>query len=154
MDFYVKSFEELSTLDLYDFLQLRSDVFVVEQECVFLDLDSKDKDAIHIFGKKNNKIIAYTRIFKAGDYYKESSIGRVVVKKEERKYGYGNELLEFSIQIVRERFKTNTIKIGAQKYLKKFYENHGFQQVGEEYLEDGIVHIYMIAVVDERITKS
>jgi len=154
MDFYVKSFEELSTLDLYDFLQLRSDVFVVEQECVFLDLDSKDKDAIHIFGKKNNKIIAYTRIFKAGDYYKESSIGRVVVKKEERKYGYGNELLEFSIQIVRERFKTNTIKIGAQKYLKKFYENHGFRQVGEEYLEDGIVHIYMIAVVDERITKS
>jgi len=144
MDFYVKSFEELTTLELYDFLQLRSDVFVVEQECVFLDLDSRDKDAIHIFAKKNNTIIAYTRLFKPGDYYKEASIGRVVVKKEERKYGYGHELMEFSIQMVETKFKTATIKIGAQKYLKTFYESHGFKQIGDEYLEDGIIHIYMI----------
>ncbi len=144
MDFYIKSFENLTTLELYDFLQLRSDVFVVEQECVFLDLDSRDKDAIHIFGKKNDKIVAYTRLFKPGDYYKEASIGRVVVKKEERKFGYGHELMQFSIKNVAEKYKTSTIKIGAQKYLKSFYESHGFKQIGEEYLEDGIIHIYMI----------
>jgi len=144
MDFYIKFFDELTTLELYDFLQLRSDVFVVEQECVFLDLDSKDKDAIHIFGKKNNKIIAYSRIFKPGDYYKEASIGRVVVKKEERKYGYGHELMHFSIKTIESKLKVNTIKIGAQKYLKSFYESHGFNQIGEEYLEDGIIHIYMV----------
>lgn len=144
MDFYIKSFENLTTLELYDFLQLRSDVFVVEQECVFLDLDSRDKDAIHIFGKKNDKIVAYTRLFKPGDYYKEASIGRVVVKKEERKFGYGHELMLFSIKSVEELYKTSTIKIGAQKYLKSFYESHGFKQIGVEYLEDGIIHIYMI----------
>ena len=144
MDFSIKTFKELTTIELYDLLQLRSDVFVVEQECVFLDLDNKDKDAIHILGKKNNKIIAYTRLFKPGDYYNDASIGRVVVKKEQRKYGYGHELMRFSIQTIESKFKTKTIKIGAQKYLKNFYESHNFNQIGEEYLEDGIIHIYMI----------
>lgn len=144
MDFYVKSFEELTTTELYDFLQLRSDVFVVEQACVFLDLDNRDKDALHIIGKKNDEIIAYTRIFKPGEYYDEASIGRVVVKKEERKYGYGHELMQFSIKTIEDTFKVDTIKIGAQLYLKSFYESHGFSQVGEQYLEDGIIHIYMI----------
>ena len=144
MDFYIKNFEELTTTELYDFLQLRSDVFVVEQACVFLDLDNRDKDAIHVLGIKNNEIVAYTRLFKQNDYYEEASIGRVVVKKEERKYGYGHDLMEFSIKAVERKFKTTCIKIGAQKHLHKFYESHGFKQVGEEYLEDGIIHIYMI----------
>ena len=144
MDFYVKSFEELTTTELYDFLQLRSDVFVVEQACVFLDLDNRDKEALHIIGKKNDKIVAYTRIFKPEEYYDEASIGRVVVKKEERKYGYGHELMQFSIKTIEDTFKVDTIKIGAQLYLKSFYESHGFNQVGEQYLEDGIIHIYMI----------
>ena len=144
MDFYVKYFEELTTTELYDFLQLRSDVFVVEQACVFLDLDNRDKDALHIIGKKNDEIIAYTRIFKPGEYYDEASIGRVVVKKEERKYGYGHELMQFSIKTIEDTFKVDIIKIGAQLYLKSFYESHGFSQVGEQYLEDGIIHIYMI----------
>lgn len=144
IDFCVKSFEELTTNELYDFLELRSDVFVKEQECVFLDIDGRDRHALHILGKKNNKIVAYTRLFKPGDYYKEASIGRVVVKKEARKYGYGNDLMEFSIKSLQSRFKTNSIKIGAQIYLKNFYENHGFTKVGEEYLEDAIIHIFMI----------
>jgi len=143
IDFYIKSFEELTTSELYELLRLRSDIFVVEQECVFLDLDSKDKEAIHIVGVKNNEIIAYARLFKPGDYYKESSIGRVVVKKEERTYNFGHQLMDFSIKTIEDKFKTKTIKIGAQKYLKKFYESHGFYQIGEEYLEDGIIHIYM-----------
>ncbi|TYP99838.1 ElaA protein [Tenacibaculum adriaticum] len=144
MDFLVKTFEELTTLELYDLLQLRSDVFVVEQDCVFLDLDGKDQQAIHVLGKKNDKIVAYTRLFQSGDYYKESSIGRVVVKQEERKYGYGHDLMDFSIQTIKKLYNTSLIKIGAQKYLKKFYESHGFIQIGDEYLEDGIIHIYMI----------
>lgn len=144
MDFYVKSFEEVTNIEMYDFLRLRSNIFVVEQECVFLDLDDKDKEAIHVFIKKNNEVIAYSRLFKPGAYYKEASIGRVVVKKEERKFGFGNELMKLSIQTIKRKFNTNSIKIGAQKYLKKFYQSHGFNQVGEEYLEDGIIHIHMI----------
>lgn len=144
MDFYIKSFDDLTTLELYDLLQLRSEVFVVEQDCVFLDLDGKDQKAIHIIGLKKNKIVAYTRLFKPGDYYEEASIGRVVVKKEERKFKYGHELMQFSIKSVFEKFNTSTIKIGAQKYLKTFYESHGFIQIDDEYLEDGIIHIYMI----------
>lgn len=144
MEFLVKSFNELTNNELYDLLQLRSDVFVVEQNCVFLDLDTKDKEAIHIIGKKDHKIIACTRLFKPGAYYKEASIGRVVVKKEERKYGFGHELMQFSTNAIESLFETRIIKIGAQKYLKSFYETHGFNQIGEEYLEDGIIHIYMI----------
>jgi len=144
MDFLAIKFNELTTNELYDCLKLRSDVFVIEQDCVYPDLDNKDKVAIHVLGKKDDKIVAYTRLFKPGDCYLESSIGRVVVKKEERKYGFGHQLMDFSIQTINNYFKTSTIKIGAQKYLKKFYESHGFNQVGQEYLEDGIVHIHMI----------
>jgi len=144
MDFYVKSFEELTTSELYELLRLRSDIFVVEQECIFLDLDNKDKEALHILGIKNNEIIAYSRLFKPGDYYKEASIGRVIVKKEARKYDFGHQLMDFSIKIIEDKFKTKSIKIGAQKYLKNFYESHGFNQIGEEYVEDGIIHIYML----------
>ena len=144
MDFIVKTFDDLTKTELYDLLQLRSDIFVVEQDCVFLDLDGKDQKALHVLGKKDEKLVAYTRLFKPGDYFKESSIGRVVVKQEERKYGYGHDVMEFSIQTINNLYNTSLIKIGAQKYLQKFYESHGFKQVGDEYLEDGIVHIYMI----------
>lgn len=142
--FKVKTFLELTTNELYELLRLRSNVFVVEQNCVFLDLDNKDQIALHIIGQKNNEIVAYTRLFKQGNCYEEASIGRVVVKKEERKYGYGHDLMQFSIKTIKEKFNTSTIKIGAQTYLKKFYESHGFQQIEKEYIEDGIPHIYMI----------
>lgn len=144
MEFIVKSFEQLNISELYAVLQLRSEVFVVEQDCVYQDIDGKDQIAIHVLGFKNSKLIAYTRLFKPGDYYKYASIGRVIVKQEERKYGYGHDLIRFSIDTVQKEFSTEKIKIGAQTYLRKFYESHGFQKVGQDYIEDGIPHIHMI----------
>jgi ElaA protein len=143
MNFITKKFQELNTTELYQILQLRSEVFVVEQDCVYQDLDFKDQKALHVFGVKNDKIVAYTRIFKAGDYFKNASIGRVVVQENERKFGYGHEVMKASIKTIKDFFKTDTITISAQVYLKKFYESHGFTQIGEGYLEDGIPHIRM-----------
>jgi ElaA protein len=143
MNFITKKFQELNTTELYQILQLRSEVFVVEQDCVYQDLDFKDQKALHVFGVKNDKIVAYTRIFKAGDYFKNASIGRVVVQENERKFGYGHEVMKASIKTIKDFFKTSTITISAQVYLKKFYESHGFTQIGEGYLEDGIPHIRM-----------
>ncbi len=144
MNFIIKSFSELNINELYAILQLRSEVFVVEQDCVYQDLDFKDQKGLHVFGLKNDKIIAYTRIFKPGDYFKEASIGRVVVKDTERKYGYGYELMKVSIKAVQSEFNTIIVTISAQVYLTKFYKSLGFEKVGEEYLEDGIPHIEMI----------
>lgn len=140
----VRAFDELNTLELYKILRLRAEVFVVEQDCVYQDVDNKDHKALHILGKKDDEIIAYTRIFDKGDYFEVASIGRVVVAKDERKYGYGNELIEQSILAIEDNFKTKKIKLSAQVYLVSFYEKHGFSKMGEEYLEDGIPHIAMI----------
>jgi ElaA protein len=140
----VKTFSEISTTELYAILQLRSEVFVVEQDCVYQDIDYKDQKAIHILGYKNEKLIAYTRIFKPGDYFNDASIGRVVVAENQRKFGYGFIIMQHSIKAVKEYFNETTIKISAQKYLKNFYESLDFEQIGEEYLEDNIPHIPMI----------
>ena len=143
MNFIAKYFSELNTIELYKILQLRSEVFVVEQDCVYQDIDFKDQKALHIIGYKNNKIVAYTRIFKPGDYFDNASIGRVLVVASERKYGFGHELMKASITAIKKHFKVTKITVSAQKYLKKFYETHLFTQIGEEYLEDGIPHIRM-----------
>ena len=140
----VKSYAELSKEELYQILQLRSEVFVVEQDCVYQDIDFKDQKAIHVLGFKNNRIIAYTRVFKPGDYFKEASIGRVVVAKNERKFKYGYAIMEASINTITSYFNTTTITISAQTYLQKFYNNLGFNQIGDGYLEDGIPHIKML----------
>ncbi|UKM65529.1 GNAT family N-acetyltransferase [Flavobacteriaceae bacterium GSB9] len=139
----VKSFEELTKQELYELLQLRSEVFVVEQDCVYQDIDGKDQKALHVLGVKNNKLIGYTRIFKPGDYFKEASIGRVVVSKNERHHHYGQQLMEASIVALKHQFNITLIKISAQCYLKQFYNQLGFKAVGEEYLEDGIPHVAM-----------
>ncbi len=144
MNITVKEFKELSTIELYNILQLRSDIFVVEQDCVYQDLDGKDQHALHVIGTKNNKVVAYTRIFGPGTYYDNASIGRVVVAKEERRYGYGKVIMEASIKAVNERLKEDVIKISAQVYLKNFYNGLGFKEFGEGYFEDGIPHIGMI----------
>lgn len=144
MNFIVKTFSELTTDELYAVLQLRSEVFVVEQNCVYQDLDFKDQKSLHVIGFKDDKIIAYTRIFKPGDYFKEASIGRVVVKDSERKYGHGYDLMKASIQAIKEHFNTLKITISAQVYLTKFYNFFGFKKVSDEYLEDGIPHIKML----------
>lgn len=142
--FEVKKFEDIDSYELYDILQLRAEVFVVEQDCVYQDIDGKDLKAMHVIGYKNDKVIAYTRIFDSGDYFELPSIGRVVVAADERKHGYGHDLIQESIKAVDNYYKTTNIKISAQVYLKKFYESHGFIQQGDEYLEDGIPHIAMI----------
>ena len=144
LDISVKTFDQLSLEELYFLLQLRSEVFVVEQDCVYQDVDGKDQKALHVIGKKDNTIIAYTRIFKAGDYFKEASIGRVVVAKNLRHFNYGSEIMEASIDAIKKNFNTNEIKISAQLYLKDFYNSFGFKTTGSSYLEDGIPHIAMI----------
>ena len=144
MIFIIKRFNELSTQELYTVLQLRAEVFVVEQDCVYQDLDNKDLDAYHVLGVLDTKIVAYARIFKPGDYFLESSIGRIVVKKEFRKFQYGYQLVQNSILFIENNLQQNTILISAQSYLTKFYNSLGFTQIGEEYLEDGIPHIKML----------
>jgi len=144
MEILVKNFEELSLFELYDLLQLRSEVFVVEQECAYQDLDGKDVKALHIIGSKKGKIVAYTRCFEPGIYFEEASIGRVVVQSQQRKFGYGHHIMEASIEAIKTHYKTSVIKISAQTYLREFYESHDFKQEGEGYLEDGIPHIAMM----------
>ncbi len=144
MELITKTFDELSTKELYQILQLRSEVFVVEQNCVYQDVDGKDEKALHVVGIKNGEVVAYTRMFKPGDYFTNPSIGRVVVAKEERKYGYGKIIMQASIDEMGKRFKGIPIELSAQTYLIKFYSDLGFKTFGDEYLEDGIPHIRMI----------
>ncbi len=143
IDFKVKQFKDLNTDELYEILRLRSEVFIVEQDCVYQDIDNYDPKALHIIGSKKGKIIAYARIFKKGDYFEKASLGRVIVKKSERSFGYGHQLIDFSIKTIEKEFKTRDIKISAQLQLKEFYESHGFKAVGKAYLEDGLKHIEM-----------
>ena len=107
-------------------------------------IDGKDQKALHVIGIKEGKIIAYTRLFNSGEYFDTPSIGRVVVKVSERKYGYGHDLIKASIKAIVDNYNETTITISAQTYLQKFYESHGFKQIGEGYLEDGIPHIRMV----------
>ena len=140
----IKSFKELNTKELYDLLQLRSEVFVVEQDCAYQDVDGKDNKALHVLGYKNENLIAYTRVFKPGDYFEDASIGRVVVAVNERQYKYGYAIMNATIEAVKNHFNTTKILLSAQVYLKTFYNNLLFFEIGEEYLEDGIPHIKML----------
>jgi ElaA protein len=139
----IKSFENLSVNELYDILRLRSEIFVVEQNCVYLDLDGKDKLALHLFGEFEGKIVAYSRLFKAGVSFDNASIGRVVVGANYRDRKWGHDLMREAIAGIKTHFGESKITIGAQLYLKKFYESHGFIQTSEMYLEDNIPHIEM-----------
>ena len=135
----IKEWAELSPNEVENIFSLRSEVFVVEQDCVYQDIDGKDQKAKHVLGKKNNEIVAYARIFKPGEYFKEASFGRAVVKKTERGKGVGDELVKNCLENITEE----EIKISAQSYLKGFYGKHGFKAEGKEYLEDGIPHTAM-----------
>ena len=128
MNFIAKYFSELNTTELYEILQLRSEVFVVEQDCVYQDIDFKDQKSLHIIGYKKNKIVAYTRIFKPGDYFDNASIGRVLVVASERKYGFGHELMKASITAIKKHFKVTKINFCSkisQKILRisSFYSS-------------------------------
>ena len=139
----LKKFQELTPYQLYAALQLRNQVFVVEQNCVFQDADDKDQNAFHLLGFLNNHLIANTRILPAGVVYQQASIGRVVTSPAVRRSGAGRILMAQSIDYLYSLFGSTPIKIGAQLYLKKFYESFEFKQVSEVYLEDGIEHILM-----------
>ena len=143
---YHKHFRNLTTTELYQILQLRNEVFIVEQNCPFQDLDDKDFKCYHLMGfdTDSQKVMAYTRIVPAGVSYEEASIGRVVTSPLARGSGIGKQLMQKSIELLEELYGGISIKIGAQLYLKKYYESFGFEQVEEVYLEDGIEHILMI----------
>ena len=140
-----KHFSELTVNELYAMLRLRSEVFVVEQNCVFLDMDNNDQIAYHTMGWLNGELIATTRLFDVDQSYPGyQSIGRVVGSPKHRGIGAGKALMQYSIAECERLFGKHPIKIGAQLYLKKFYNEQGFEQAGEMYYEDEIEHIPMI----------
>ena len=145
METFVKTFDELTTTELYEILQARAEVFIVEQDCVYQDLDGVDQDAYHVYIKENGKIMAYLRVIDRGKRLDEVSIGRVICLK--RRQGIGSALMREGLRVAKEKYGADKVKIGAQLYAKPFYEGVGFKQVSDEYLEDDIPHIYMIAEV-------
>jgi ElaA protein len=141
----LKHFNELTPHELYYILQLRSEVFVVEQNCIYQDADNKDFKSNHFMGFNNEgQLMAYTRLLPPGVSYKEMSIGRVVTHADVRKLGAGKELMKRSVDTCYELFGKEDIRIGAQLYLQKFYESFGFKKDSDVYLEDGIEHIKML----------
>lgn len=148
MNWMLKKFDELTVHELYAILQLRNEVFAIEQNCVYPDMDNKDQPSFHLMSwqnkKEGNKLVAYTRLIPPGIIYKEPSIGRVVTSPSIRGTGAGRQLMEESIAHIYTLFGKQPVKIGAQLYLQKFYSSLGFQQTSEVYLEDGIEHIEMV----------
>lgn len=143
MNLEIKKFNELTVEELYDILKVRSEVFVVEQNCVYNDQDGKDIDSIHIMIKEGNKIMAYLRVIKAGISYDNASIGRVLVTSEARKKGLARKIVCAGIDYIINSWNEDKITIGAQNYLRDFYESLGFEAVSEVYSEDGIPHLDM-----------
>lgn len=142
---YYKSFDELTSKELYKIVQLRNEVFVIEQDCIYQDCDGKDLFCGHLWATIGDEVAAYSRIVpKEISYENEPSIGRVISNQKFRRYGLGKQLLKNSVQIIENQFKTSKIRISAQSYLKEFYSSFGFEQVSEEYLEDDIPHIEML----------
>lgn len=143
LDWRFQTFDELTTTELYGILRLRSEVFVLEQRCCYLDADNKDQRSHHLSGYRDGELMAFSRIVPPGLSYEYPAIGRIVVSRKGRGAGYGVELLNVSIQKLEALYGNVPIRIGAQLYLKRFYESFGFRQSGEVYLEDEIEHIEM-----------
>lgn len=144
MQIELKPFNTLSPDELYALLKLRSEIFVVEQQCIYLDLDGKDTKALHVLGWNGNDLCGYCRVFRPGDYFEEASIGRVAVPSEYRGNGYGALLMEFTIKAIHREMGPCPIALSAQAYLQRFYEALGFKAEGDLYQEDGIPHLRMV----------
>ena len=144
LNWILKEFAQLTPAELYSIMRLRNEVFVIEQNCIYQDADNKDQSSWHLCGWADVELVAYTRLLPPGLSYEECSIGRVVTSPAHRKTGAGRELMQVSIEKAYNVFNNDTIKIGAQLYLKNFYESLGFVQCSGEYLEDGIPHILML----------
>lgn len=142
---YIKHFKELSALEFHHLIQLREAVFVVEQNCPYLDVDGKDLDAYHIWAEdQDGNILCTSRILKAGVSYSEVAIGRVCTSLKGRGKKLGKEMMNRCIDFIEKEFKTKEIRLSAQTYLLKFYSDLGFVSTGKEYLEDDIPHVEML----------
>jgi ElaA protein len=140
----IKSFNELTTIELYSYLQLRVNVFIVEQSCPYPELDGYDLDSYHLTYIENDEVLAYARILPAGIKYQRISIGRVIVDQKSRGRGLAKELMNQAIEFSREKWPNTDIQLQAQTYLKQFYGSFGFIEISEEYDEDGIPHVDML----------
>ena len=141
MQLLVKHFTELSVAELYAILRARQDVFVVEQNCPFAEIDGKDLDAYHLWFEENGEILAYARVLDRGVSFETPAVGRVISIR--RREGLGSRILSAGIRIAREKYSAEAVMLEAQVYARKLYEKQGFVQVSEEFLEDGIPHIIM-----------
>ncbi len=137
-------FDALSPRALYDLLRLRTDVFVIEQNCVFQDMDGADPDCHHLLGEREGRLLAYARLVPAGLKFAEASIGRVVSDPTTRGTGMGHALMREAVSHLHMRWGQQPIRIGAQAHLQSFYRQHGFEPAGPLYIEDGIDHIEML----------
>lgn len=142
MELMVKTFDQLTAEELYDILELRVAVFVVEQNCPYPEVDGRDKRAYHVWLKDTDGIQAYLRVLEAGVSFPEVSIGRVIAVK--RRQGLGSRILAEGIRVAKEKLHASSVKIEAQVYAREMYERQGFRQASAEFLEDGIPHIEMV----------
>ncbi|MCB2362080.1 GNAT family N-acetyltransferase [Clostridium estertheticum] len=143
MNWELKKFEELKVEEIYKILEIRNQVFIVEQQCAYQDCDGKDENAYHLYLQDNGKIIAYLRILKKGISFDEISIGRVLVHENYRGKGISREMMLKAINFIELNLNEEEIKIQAQSYLVNFYGSLGFKETSNEYLEDNIPHIDM-----------
>ncbi|PWN64304.1 GNAT family N-acetyltransferase [Chryseobacterium oncorhynchi] len=140
----IKTFDEFTVPELYSILKARIDVFVIEQNCPYPDLDNYDQKAVHIWAEENGEVLAYCRIFNKGIKYDETSIGRVLTTEKARGKSLGKLLIQYAVDTIENRFRTSEIRISAQDYLLRFYTGFGFEDTGNKYLEDDIPHTEMI----------
>jgi len=138
------AFDDLRVGELYEVLRLRSEVFVVEQQCIYQDIDGADREAMHLLGVQDQELKAYARCFAAGVKFPEASIGRVLTRQNARGTGLGHALMEQAVAAISQVWGPQAIRIGAQAHLAGFYARHGFEDVGKPYLEDGIAHLEML----------
>lgn len=140
----LKKFEQLELEELYQILKNRVDIFVVEQDCAYPEIDGIDPKCYHLFKKDQAEIVAYARLVPKGVLYDQPAIGRIIVNRTYRKHGYGRELIDQAIKVITEDWAESEIKLQGQTYLREFYQSFGFQEISETYLEDGIPHVDMI----------
>ncbi|UFT99778.1 GNAT family N-acetyltransferase [Radiobacillus kanasensis] len=144
MEWMYKHFEQLTTTELYQIIKARIDVFVLEQECAYSELDNHDQASTHLFLHNGEEVIAYARLLPKGTTYSQASFGRVLVNQNYRGGGHAKELLQRSIDYILKEWDEEEIKIQGQEYLRHFYSSFGFEEISDVYLEDGIPHVDMI----------
>jgi ElaA protein len=144
MEWTLKSFNDLTNQEMHDIYRLRIDIFVVEQDCPYSEIDGKDPSCLHLFAAENQELAAYARIVPPGLSFEEASIGRIIVNEKFRKHKLGTELVAKAIEAAQDQWPEAGVQISAQAHLQKFYGTHGFVLNSEEYLEDNIPHVQMI----------